>query len=386
MASPFAIIDCETTGFGAHDRILEVAVVVLDGNSLDVVDEFDTLLNPLRDVGRSDLHGITPSMIAAAPTFDEVLGAIARRVDGAVLVGHNLSFDQRFLSQECERAGVAFDAGRGHCTYRLTGEKLAAAVTRYGIPLEGHHRALVDARATAQLFRRVVEDATTTPAHIPVANRTQAARTLRREAVGAPSTTPLARLLARACYPSSLEACVAYFEMLDWVLADGVMSSDEQAVLDQQTALLGLTPPEVRAMQEAYYRSILLAVERDHHVSESEVALLESVARCLSLENAPIPKVTATTSINAASMVRPGQRVCFTGAATDRNGEALERAELERMAAAQGMQPVSNVTRKSCDLLVAADPESNSGKTQLARKYGVPVISVDEFLRAIDAR
>lgn len=31
MSRTYAIIDCETTGFGKADRMLEVAVVVLDG-------------------------------------------------------------------------------------------------------------------------------------------------------------------------------------------------------------------------------------------------------------------------------------------------------------------------------------------------------------------
>lgn len=36
--------------------MLEVAVVVLDGATLKTIDEFDTLLNTMRDVGRSDTH------------------------------------------------------------------------------------------------------------------------------------------------------------------------------------------------------------------------------------------------------------------------------------------------------------------------------------------
>jgi hypothetical protein len=36
--------------------MLEVAVVVLDGATLKTIDEFDALLNSMRDVGRSDIH------------------------------------------------------------------------------------------------------------------------------------------------------------------------------------------------------------------------------------------------------------------------------------------------------------------------------------------
>ena len=359
--------------------MLEVAVVVLDGRTLETVDEFDTLLNPMRDVGRSDIHGIKQSMLAAAPAFEEVVAGLARRIDGTVLVGHNLRFDTGFLAQECERAG------EGICTYRLTKEKLAAATVRYGIALEGHHRALIDARATAELFRRILEETSGAPARMPVPDQSHSARTLRREAVGAPSTTPLARLLSRACYPSSLEACVAYFEMLDWVLADGVVSLDEQAALDEQIAPLGLTQSQVRGMHEAYYQSILRAVERDRHVSQEEHAMLVSIARSLAVADAVIPGITEVATPRREAGLAPGLRVCFTGTATDADGNPIERSDLESLAAANGLQPVSSVTKKSCDLLVAADPESASGKAQKARQYGVPVMSIEAFLEAAEA-
>jgi DNA polymerase III epsilon subunit-like protein len=38
----YAVIDTETTGFGKHDRIIEIAVVVLDPVSMETIDEFDT--------------------------------------------------------------------------------------------------------------------------------------------------------------------------------------------------------------------------------------------------------------------------------------------------------------------------------------------------------
>ena len=63
-----SVIDCETTGLGHSDRIIEIAVVTLEASTLKTVDEFDTLVNPQRDVGKTDLHGITASMVAGAPT------------------------------------------------------------------------------------------------------------------------------------------------------------------------------------------------------------------------------------------------------------------------------------------------------------------------------
>ncbi len=68
----FAVVDCETTGLYNHDRVIEVAVVVVDASSGSVIDEYDTLINPMRDTGPIGIHGITPSMVQLAATFDEV--------------------------------------------------------------------------------------------------------------------------------------------------------------------------------------------------------------------------------------------------------------------------------------------------------------------------
>ena len=76
-------------------------------------------------------------------------------------------------------------------------------------------------------------------------------------------------------------------------------------------------------------------------------------------------------------------RVCFTGSAIV-EGTPIPRDYLEKTAAQAGMQPVGSVTRKNCDLLVAADSSSRSGKTRKARDYGIPVMTVEEFLIAAE--
>ena len=88
----FVVIDCETTGLGRHDRIVEIAALTLDPKTWEPVDEYDTLINPERDLGPVGLHGITASMVEAAPVFSEVAAALARRIHNAILVAHNLPF------------------------------------------------------------------------------------------------------------------------------------------------------------------------------------------------------------------------------------------------------------------------------------------------------
>ena len=45
------VIDCETTGLGQHDRIVEITALTLNPQTWEPVDEYDTLINPERDVG-----------------------------------------------------------------------------------------------------------------------------------------------------------------------------------------------------------------------------------------------------------------------------------------------------------------------------------------------
>jgi len=389
MSQRFAVIDCETTGFGKSDRIIEIAVLVLHGPKLEIIDEFDTLINPRRDVGRTDIHGITPTMLNGAPVFEEVASGLQVRINGAVLVAHNLPFDARMLSQECTRGGIQFDAGIGACTYRLSGSKLEIAAEQNGVKLGHHHRALADAHTAAELFRRLVESTsdcvgaqmTGGPSHSVI-------RTYGREATGVvPTRNPLRRLLSHACYPSSVENCVRYFDMLDAVLSDGVVTKEEAEAMSLLRIECGLKAAQVRDMHEAYYLSMECAAKRDGIVTGEEAKLLRRIAKLLGFGEvdiqatvAPVPKA-ADTAGAIGDVFQVGQCICFTGSATTARGKLVERSELERLAAARGLQPIADVTKKTCRILVAQDPSSFSGKAQRARQWGIPVVSVAEFLK-----
>jgi len=71
-------------------------------------------------------------------------------------------------------------------------------------------------------------------------------------------------------------------------------------------------------------------------------------------------------------------KVCFTGKMPEK------RSFYENLAARAGFEPVDAVT-KDLSLLVAADPEAAGGKLAAARKNGITVVSLDEFLASLDA-
>lgn len=381
MSENFAVVDCETTGLGNADRIIEVAVVVLDGENLETIDEFDTLVNPMRDVGKTDLHGITATMVAAAPTMDEVIGNLARKLNGAVLVAHNLAFDARMIANEFGRLGIDFNKGVGICTLKLTGERLSKAAERHGIPLIAHHRAIADARVAAELLRRTYEmTASTAPVEVTASGFPSMSRTYRRDASELSSVTPLNRLISNACYPSSIDVCREYFDLLDWVLDDAVITGDEQLQLDELVSNLELPPSQVRAMHESYLSSLAYGTQRDGIITANEHQLLQQISSILKIGEFVIPNVTVFPEVGS---LKKGMRICFTGTAQDVEGNQLERSDLEKLAASNGMQAVDAVTKSKCDLLVTADPSSMSGKARKARDFGIPLMSVLEFLEAI---
>ena len=377
----YAVIDTETTGFGKHDRIIEIAVVVLDPVSMETIDEFDTLVNPDRDVGRTDIHGITASMLLSAPTFGEILGGLLPRLDGAVLVGHNLAYDVRMLRRELERVGIELDKGAGCCTLAMTGSKLDVAAAELDISLENHHRALCDAQVTAEVFRRMADEIGQTSACSAQSLEPFGLhRTLRREATGWVPCTPLLRkLIGKARYPSSQLRCAAYFDMLDWSLADGHISEDERTALDEAELSLQLSKAELAAMHEAYLKSLLNAINRDGRVTAEEAELFKRIAQALGFSDRRLEQ-TPLQQTKQDHAIRSGACVCFTGSAFDDDGNPIERATLEQLAAAHGLQPVDRVTKKFCHLLVAQDADSRSGKGKVAAKHGIPVMSVRDFI------
>ncbi len=376
----FAIIDCETTGFGKHDRIVEVAAVVVDGASGAVVDEYDTLVNPQRDTGPVGVHGVTASMVEAAPVFDEVAGALALRLHGAVLVAHNLSFDVRMLRQEYERLDTGIEEGQGHCTLRLTSENLEAACARFGISLEGHHRALADARATAQLLLQFLEELPGgIPATVPSEDLLLNPRTLRRDATDRSSQSEMARIVAAARYPTSDGALLEYLNVLDWVLDDLVITQTEREHMAAVASDLGIDPRQLDRAHVTYLQSIISAAQRDGVITEAEHSMIGAIATALGVDTVEIPEVTERSKSGPLS---PGMRVCFTGEAIV-NGQKIDRTDLETQATQVGLQPVSSVTKKGCDLVVAADPSSMSGKAKKAREYDKPVMSIADFVEQV---
>ncbi|HZN85164.1 MAG TPA: exonuclease domain-containing protein, partial [Burkholderiales bacterium] len=149
----------------AWDRVTEIGVIEIDGFA--VSSEWSTLVNPGASIPApiQALTGITNEMVAAAPSFRELAGALFERLAGRVFVAHNARFDYGFLRHEFERAGLKFMA-KTLCTVRLSRRLYAAhashnldsLIARHGIACRARHRALGDADAVWQFLRIAAQE------------------------------------------------------------------------------------------------------------------------------------------------------------------------------------------------------------------------------------
>lgn len=385
-AHRIAVIDVETTGLFSADRVVEVAVVTVDRNGA-IVDEFECLTNPLRDPGPTWLHGLTPSILRDAPLFEDIGLHLAALLDGAVVAAHNLPFDRRLLGYEFSRIGIDIDWGDGLDTLRaVRGCKLSAACADYGIPLHGAHCALNDARATAHLLLRVAdafENCRPAAAH-PLSGRVP--RVLTRDGFTAVDIDrPYVLQLARSLH--SAADIAPYFTLLDCAVADLKFDADERRELTLLAEDLGLSEHTRARAHKEFLSGLVDAALGDGIVTDEEFEQLCRIAALLELDDTVICARTNSYRIKTEIIqLQPGIRVCFTGAAQRPSGEPIERDELEALARQHGLEPIKSVTKTNCQLLVAADPSSMSGKAKDAQKFGIPVASVADYLTALNTR
>ena len=165
----YAVVDVETTGTERYsDRIVSVGVVRLDAE-YRIVDRWGSLINPERPMDATLIHGLTDDLVARAPTFTAIAPELRGRLDGSVLVAHNLAFDWGFITTAFARSGLTLDDHRGICTLELTRSlrldlpdaKLDTVAAALGIPLDrdGRHDSLEDALVTAKVFATLYGEA-----------------------------------------------------------------------------------------------------------------------------------------------------------------------------------------------------------------------------------
>lgn len=279
------------------------------------------MLNPDRDIGPTNIHGIAACDVLDAPNFVDVADYLLSMLRGRVVVAHNATFDVRFLHRELGLAHYEIaDRPRALCSMKwarrvIGAAKLVHCCEAFGIPLENAHSALGDARATAALL------------------------------------------------PHLITGCCAAEE---W--GDDLLNSSRFA-----------WPAPIGRLHNDYLRAVAVEALADGVVTDDERRDLEGIAGALGLGIPYVDEALGWASANTASAkdqtggfsLRPGDRVVFTG--------PTRRSRDQWIATIRAAGLVFGGITKATRLLVAADPDSLSGKAAKARQYAIPVVDETTF-------
>ena len=156
----FVIFDIETTGFSAiNDKIIEIGAVKIKNR--EIIDTFSEFVYPKCRIPYkiTELTGITDEMVKDAEPIEEVLPKFMEFINGSAVVAHNAAFDTGFIKKNCRDIGLDFESTiidtvpLARFLYpELKRVKLNLVAKHLGVSLENHHRAVDDAKATADIY------------------------------------------------------------------------------------------------------------------------------------------------------------------------------------------------------------------------------------------
>ncbi len=416
IAGPIAVIDVETTGLFPfrHDRVVEVAAVIVRADGR-IEREFVSLVNPARDIGPSSIHGLTSEDILHAPQFAEIAALLLGVLSGAVAIAaHNVRFDRQFLESEFSRLEYQLPDCFSICTMQLAGGgTLTDCCHDYGISPEGEaHHALADARAAARLLTCLLSDQPRTveklrklsPIQWPTVPTTGKQPVTRDESRRRQTEPPtfLQRLLGRMHdqdRPVATDGAVmAYGALLDRVLEDRHVDDSEADALVETAARWGLSKDQIELAHRDFLNQLAIAAVADGIVTDAERRDLKLVTRLLGQEKRDLDEILIEAAAKVSETHRDpvparaaeasliGMRVCFTGELQcQHDGQMISRELAEELATKAGLVVVDSVTKK-LDLLVLADPHSQSGKAKKARQYGIRIMHEAVFWKAIGVK
>ncbi|AFK86828.1 MULTISPECIES: PolC-type DNA polymerase III [Thermoanaerobacterium] len=156
----FVVFDIETTGLSSiNDNIIEIGAVKI--KNCQIVDTFETFVNPQVHISKfiTKLTGITDDMVKEYPSIEEILPKFLDFIKDSILVAHNANFDVTFIKTKARNLGMEVDNPvldtlelSRHMYENLKNYKLDTVAQHLGVSLENHHRAVDDAKATAEIF------------------------------------------------------------------------------------------------------------------------------------------------------------------------------------------------------------------------------------------
>lgn len=166
LDSEFIVFDIETTGLSKEkNKITEIGAVKIKNGK--ITEFFSTFINPEIHIPEeiTKLTNITDDMVKDAPKIDEVLPKFLDFCGDSVLVAHNSAFDVGFIKAKIKELNMKKIYNTSLDTVELSkmllpqlkNNRLETVCEALKVSLEGHHRAVNDAQATAECFIKMID-------------------------------------------------------------------------------------------------------------------------------------------------------------------------------------------------------------------------------------
>ncbi|MBI5139618.1 3'-5' exonuclease [Candidatus Nomurabacteria bacterium] len=168
-----AFIDIETTGLDIiRHEIIEIGCV-LTTPQLEVIEEFELKIKPERikdaDKVALNINKYNPDNWLSAKSLKEGLTTLAEKTKDCIMVGQNVAFDSSFLDSAFAQTGIqnkmhyhkldtiSIAWAKLHTDENINHFSLREMCMRFGIENKMAHTALSDARATFELYKKLME-------------------------------------------------------------------------------------------------------------------------------------------------------------------------------------------------------------------------------------
>lgn len=169
----FAFIDIETTGLNLlKNEIIEIGCVLTTPN-LEVIEEFELKIKPERiedaDSVALKVNHYNEKDWESALDYKEAINIFLDKVKECIMVGHNVAFDSGFLEYYFNKLGVmntlhyhkldtvSIAWAKLHNDPDLERFSLHEMCVHFGIENKNPHSGLGDARATYELYKKLME-------------------------------------------------------------------------------------------------------------------------------------------------------------------------------------------------------------------------------------
>jgi len=174
-----AFIDVETTGFDAQKHeIVELGCVIVKqlddkGSSFEVIKELEIKIKPERledaDPGALRVNGYNDADWLFAHTLQEAMTRFAEVTKDTVFVAHNIAFDYSFIQEAFKKTGIenkmffqkldtiSIAYAKLHTDTSVERFSLQKLTEHFGIINKRAHTALADARATFEIYEKLMK-------------------------------------------------------------------------------------------------------------------------------------------------------------------------------------------------------------------------------------